>query len=114
MHVHGRSVVATPILTADDMAASSTFYQQLGFRFELFDAGYGLVSYEGIELLHIVAADPPTPGAAFLNVPDADEWHAKCSALGVSVTIIEDRPWGMREFTATDPAGNAIRIGTNL
>ena len=114
MHVHGRSLAATPILTADGISTSSTFYQRLGFRFELFDGGYGIVSFEGIELFHIVAADPPIPGAAYLNVPDADEWHAKCSAIGVPVTAIEDRPWSMREFIATDPAGDAIRIGTNL
>lgn len=96
------------------MAASSIFYRQLGFRFELFDAGYGIVSYDGIELLHIVGAETPTPGAAYLNVPNADEWHAMCSAIGVPVTDIEDRPWGMREFAATDPAGNTIRIGTNI
>lgn len=96
------------------MAASSIFYGQLGFRFELFDAGYAVVSYEGIELLHIVAAEPRAPGAAYLNVPNADEWHAMCCAIGAPVTDIEDRPWGMREFTATDPAGNTIRIGTNI
>ena len=24
---------------------------------------------------------------------------------------IEDKPWGMREFTVIDPAGNAVRVG---
>jgi hypothetical protein len=24
---------------------------------------------------------------------------------------IEDKPWGMREFTVVDPAGNAVRVG---
>jgi hypothetical protein len=27
------------------------------------------------------------------------------------VTAIADQPWGMREFTLTDPSGNAVRIG---
>lgn len=27
---------------------------------------------------------------------------------------IEDKPWGMREFTVVDPAGNAVRVGQVL
>lgn len=27
---------------------------------------------------------------------------------------IEDKPWGMREFTVIDPAGNAVRVGQTL
>jgi catechol 2,3-dioxygenase-like lactoylglutathione lyase family enzyme len=27
---------------------------------------------------------------------------------------IEDKPWGMREFTVVDPAGNSVRVGQLL
>jgi catechol 2,3-dioxygenase-like lactoylglutathione lyase family enzyme len=27
---------------------------------------------------------------------------------------IEDKPWGMREFTVVDPAGNGVRVGEAL
>jgi uncharacterized glyoxalase superfamily protein PhnB len=30
------------------------------------------------------------------------------------VTSVEDQPWGMREFTLTDPNGNNIRIGRSV
>jgi hypothetical protein len=46
--------------------------------------------------------------------------HARCHGLarplvaaGLQVTPIDDMPWGMREFTLTDPSGNNIRIGTS-
>jgi len=38
-------------------------------------------------------------------------WHARLVAAGLSVTPIEDMPWGMHEFTLTDPSGNHIRVG---
>ena len=28
--------------------------------------------------------------------------------------LIENRPWGMCEFTLTDPRGNNIRVGQNV
>lgn len=31
-----------------------------------------------------------------------------------SVTPIGDQPWGMREFTLTDPSGNHLRIGHEI
>ena len=42
---------------------------------------------------------------------DADAWHTRMSAAGLDVTPIADQPWGMREFTLTDPFGNHVRIG---
>jgi uncharacterized glyoxalase superfamily protein PhnB len=30
------------------------------------------------------------------------------------VTALADEPWGMREFTLTDPSGNHVRIGRGI
>lgn len=32
----------------------------------------------------------------------------------MQVTPIEDTPWGMREFTLTDPSGNNVRVGRSV
>jgi uncharacterized glyoxalase superfamily protein PhnB len=59
--------------------------------------------------------DPATNKAGcFLIVPDSDDWHARLAAAGLPVSAIEDMPWGMREFTLTDPSGNRVRIGTTI
>jgi len=42
-----------------------------------------------------------------------DDWHARFVAARLPVTPIEDMPWGMHEFTLTDPSGNHIRVGRN-
>ena len=44
---------------------------------------------------------------------DVDDWHARLVAAGLDVTPIVDQPWGMHEFTLTDPYGNNTRIGRN-
>ena len=40
-----------------------------------------------------------------------DDWHGRLVEAGLPVTPIDDMPWGMHEFTLTDPSGNHIRIG---
>ena len=49
----------------------------------------------------------------YVITADADEWHRRFVSAGVSVTSIEEMPWGMREFTLTDPSGNNVRVGRN-
>ena len=50
----------------------------------------------------------------YLVTGDADAWHARMAAAGLPVTPIADQPWGMREFSLTDPWGNEIRIGRGV
>ena len=64
------------------------------------------------DLDHVAHLDPSTNAAGcYLIVPDVEDWHAKLHAAGLPVTPVEDQPWGMREFTLTDPSGNHVRIG---
>ena len=37
--------------------------------------------------------------------------HRHLEAAGLPVSDVRDEPWGMREFTLTDPFQNNIRIG---
>jgi uncharacterized glyoxalase superfamily protein PhnB len=62
-----------------------------------------------------VDIDPAKNGAGcYLFVQDPDGWHARMAADGLPVTGLEDQPWGMREFTLTDPSGNNVRIGRSI
>jgi uncharacterized glyoxalase superfamily protein PhnB len=62
--------------------------------------------------LDVADIDPSRNGAGcYLIVRDADDWHARMTAASIAVTPIADQPWGMREFTLTDPSGNHVRIG---
>lgn len=107
-----------PILPVADMPEAIGFYRGLGFEVVAYDDGYAWVRHCGWELFHLAAAEPSadrSDAALYLHVADADAWRASLVASGVDVAIgtVADMPWGMREFSFTDPSGNVIRIGRN-
>jgi hypothetical protein len=66
----------------------------------------------------LVAATNQT--SCYWRVTDADALYGEFAELGLplegSPSLSEpfDEPWGMREFTLKDPAGNLIRVGHEL
>lgn len=114
----GTSIAAKIIFPVADMAAASGFYRSLGFLVDSYDEGYGWVSHRGEELLHLALVSDLDRGAnraaGYLHVQDALDWHRAWASAGVTVSPIEDQPWGMREFSLHDPDRNLLRIGQNL
>jgi catechol 2,3-dioxygenase-like lactoylglutathione lyase family enzyme len=110
-------VDSTPILPVSDIAASVAFYRTAGFEVREYEGGgFGFVSYDDESVFDLDQAEvtltPETNGAGcYLIVPDVDGWHRRLAESRLAVTALEDQPWGMREFTLTDPDGNHIRIG---
>lgn len=108
----------TPILPVNDVRASVAFYEAAGFEVRQWadEGGYSFVSYDDESVFDLdpceLALDPATnPAGCYVIVPDVDAWHARLSHAGLPVTTVEDKEWGMREFTLTDPSGNHLRIG---
>ena len=114
----GNSPISTPIFRSTDADGSTSFYKRLGFEVVSYDESYSIVIDQGQELVHLQAVLPgvdfPGPAAAYLNVDDVDRYHRRWADAGASVTEVQDREWGMREFSVQDPSGNVIRVGTNL
>lgn len=106
-------VISTAILPTLDMEAAVAFYGDLGFTVDRFAADYALVIHHGHEVLHLAASDTRAQGIVYLNVSDVDGWHERCAQAGYSPGQVEDRSWGMREFSVLDPSGNTLRIGAN-
>ncbi|CAN5834609.1 N/A [soil metagenome] len=110
-------VVAKPILPVADMERAVGFYRQLGFEVEAYDPGYNIVSHSGEEILHLRVVEDLNPASnaasVYFHVQDVDAVHAEWASDGVATDGVVDQPWGMREFTVTDPAGNLIRVGQN-
>lgn len=53
-----------------------------------------------------------TPSSIYISVSNIDAYYDDVSARGATVTVpIGDRPYGMRDFTVTDPSGNRISYG---
>lgn len=116
------SVTSTPTLPVLNLPDAVAFYERAGFGVRIYadDAGDGgggfaFVDYDGASVFDLDASSDMDPSAnragCYLVTDDADAWHARMSAVGLRVSEIADEPWGMREFTLTDPSGNRIRIG---
>jgi uncharacterized glyoxalase superfamily protein PhnB len=124
-------VSSTPTLPVVDMAGAVAFYEQAGFGVRIYhdgedsdagdsDAGDGFafVDLDGQSVFDLdgVPEMDPTENRAgcYLIAEDTEAWHARLSEAGLPVTPLADQPWGMREFTLTDPSGNHVRIGRGI
>lgn len=111
------TMVARPVLAVADLSDAADFYEHLGMEVVGYDDGYAWVRHEGHEVLHVrtVAGHDPIANAAsvFLFVDDLDGWHDRADRAGLAPTPVRTEPWGMREFTVSDPGGNELRLGCN-
>ena len=108
-------VDVTPTLPVHDMDAATSFCELAGFDVQRYDQGFAFVRIEDQSLFDLdlfADMDPATNHAGcYIVTPHVETWHARFVEVGLSVTAIQDMPWGMREFTLTDPSRNNIRIG---
>jgi len=115
-----RSPSVKPILPVADMAVAIAYYEKLGFDVKAYDEGYAWVRHCGWEFLHLALAKgvdaAANEAAAYIHVADADAWYTAMVAVAPDAEIshLADTPWGMREYSFTDPSGNRVRIGQNL
>ncbi len=108
-----------PVLPVDDLDVAVGWYEQLGFDVHRYDDGYAWVGHCGWEWLHLRLVDSSagSGAGAYLHVDDADAWRVAMEAAtggGVELGPLADMPWGLREFSFTDPSGNVVRIGHHI
>ena len=112
-------VTSTPTLPVVDVDEAAAFYGRAGFGVRIYEGdgsnGFAFVDLDGQSVFDLGAErgmDPDTNHAGcYLVAQHAEAWHARLAGAGLPVTPMADRPWGMREFTLTDPSGNRVRIG---
>lgn len=108
---------STPILPVQDMDTAVGFYERAGFEVQPYEGGgYAFVHFDDESVFDLDLAEPTLDRAAnkagcYLITGDADAWHARLTNDALPVSALEAKPWGMTEFTLTDPDGNTIRIG---
>ena len=101
-----------------DLAALLEFYETIGFRTERRTGAFAVVSGFGIRVFLAENANA-TVGKRWTNirivVPDVDAIWERATGLGLPVVnAIGDRPYGLRDFVLTDPAGFEIRFAQVL
>ena len=109
-----------PVVGVDDLDKSVEFYvDALGltetFRFGEPPFYAGVQVAEGLDIHLNTKADHAGKGEIYLTVDDADAMLAQLKSKGVAIEIeLADQPYGMRDFSVRDPAGNFITLGTPL
>ncbi|MDR0344744.1 MAG: VOC family protein [Nocardiopsaceae bacterium] len=106
---------AVPDITVADPAASSDFYQLLGFREEM-NLGWAvnLVSPSNptaqIILITKDAAADVNPDLS-VEVEDVDAVYETVRAAGAEIVhAITDEEWGVRRFFVRDPNGKVVNV----
>ena len=106
---------------AQDFAMSTSFYTDLGFTQRSEGGGVACLSVDGCAIL---LQDFPDAGLAdklmmHLLVHDVAAWRAHVDQAnlvgrhGACITPVVEQPWGITDFTLTDPSGLCWRIGQN-
>lgn len=117
--------LAIPILPCRSATDTVNFYRSLGFEGAAheFDANYVILRRGDVEVHFFVhtALDPATSSAGcYIRVSDVESWYRDCSNVGLSrsgiprLDILENKPWGLREFALVDSDGNLLRVGQVL
>lgn len=102
-----------PQLPVTDVAATQAWYSDvLGFEIAWASSEFGAVWQDRVEIFFARVAKP-APGACLcVRVENADALRELYGERGARiVSEIEDKPWGMREFTLEDLNGHWLRIG---
>ena len=100
---------ATPNLPSRDLAATCAFYTRLGFVQEYRDAGWLILTRDGVTLEFFPFADLDPATSSFgccLRLDDVDAFFESCKAAGVPVTT---RGWPRLHPPGLEESG--LRIG---
>jgi lactoylglutathione lyase len=117
-------------LFAEDLARTKSFYQEVfGLQLLFEDENQAVFKFQNLVVNLTDAADPleliaPTTvasreaGARFQLDVQVDDVDAACTELARHGVILlngpEDRPWGVRTASFSDPAGHIWEVAQDL
>jgi catechol 2,3-dioxygenase-like lactoylglutathione lyase family enzyme len=130
-----------PVFAARNLDAAMAFYDRLGFTVRRYDSGYGYAEREGLRIhLRASPEIEPfsNHSEVYVATAEVDELHEEWRACGLLAVrsgitpalkaevrrrweagepvglmseLVEDKPWGVREFSIRDPDNNQLRFG---
>ncbi len=105
---------------ARDLYRSLEFYRALGFEVQSAEDDFVVLAWEHHRFFLEPRPDLPAPidqpqANVRIMVPDVDRYWIIAQQIGARVIKpIEDRYYGLRDFTITDPDGFGLRFGSRL
>jgi catechol 2,3-dioxygenase-like lactoylglutathione lyase family enzyme len=114
--------LAIPVLPCRSPAETAAFYRLLGFEGgpHEFDPSYGILCRGDVELhffTHKELVPEQSAAGCYIRVLDIERIHHEFSSAQLPrhgiprMDVLENKPWGLREFAVVDPDGNLLRIG---
>ncbi len=100
-----------------DLERSIAFYRRFGFTLERQEGRFAGLSWEGSELFldqreQVIRG---TQANVRIMVPDVDRlWHIAQDSGAEVLWPIQDRYYGLRDFTILDPDGFGLRFASPL
>ena len=111
---------ASPVLASLDILKTVEFYKEkMGFdKSGWVDENYAVIGRDKVEI-HFWKCDNkifPENTSCYIYVEDVDNLYKELQKAEVIHPNgpLEDKPWGVREFSVLDNDGNLIRFGQNL
>lgn len=106
-------------ITCRSILRSTAFYRSLGFELVRAEEHFAVLGWEGSVLFLEERGDylPPAVPAGNVRVmiEDVDAQWQRCLDLGVPIlSPLENRYYGLRDFTILDPDGFGLRFGTDI
>ena len=119
-----RDDMAIPILPSRSVNDTLAFYRRLGFDGEIHGFGdYAILRRGSVELhffTHKELRPAESHAGCYIRVGDVESLYRAFASADLPrkgiprQDVLEDKPWGMREFAIVDPDGNLLRIGQRL
>jgi len=103
-----------------DFEASCAFYQAFGFRMVRDEGDFAELQWEDAFLFLEAIPNAPSPPSVLVGnirilVPNVDDYWTLSQQMGVQVIRpIENRSYGLRDFTIAGPDGLGLRFATRL
>ncbi|MEM9542748.1 MAG: VOC family protein [Cyanobacteria bacterium P01_E01_bin.42] len=107
----------TPIFPVRDVIATQQYFQEvLGFTVDwIWDDDFGSVSRDRVCLFFSKETKIGEGLGSFWSIDKVDAVYTEYQKSGAKITRkLENKPWGMREFTIEDLNGHSHRIGSEL
>ncbi|MEW6268099.1 MAG: VOC family protein [Thermodesulfobacteriota bacterium] len=110
-----------PILAVDDLEAALAWYRDvLGFAVAWtwgeppYLAGVCRDRVE-LQLARRGTVGPPGPSQVYVRMTGIDACYRRLAAAGAEIPVpLEERPYGMKDFSVRDPGGNRLDFGEEL
>ncbi|WP_179380528.1 VOC family protein [Jannaschia marina] len=108
----------TPFLPVPDVEAAQAYYRdRLGFEIDWYneEGRIGGVANGDCVIFFRAQPEPAAPAIFYIFAEDVDAAHEALTARGAEIVEpLEDKHWGLRQFTVQDAWGNRFHVFCDL